>query len=72
MATPTTTSDEVRKLLNRALVTIAPHARGQGVIGDWREVWGEVTLAIEDLRAAADLIHQQVPRGLAPGVPSGK
>jgi hypothetical protein len=39
----------------------APVARGAGPIGDWRETWLAVTLAVHELEGVLMLIRRQFP-----------
>ena len=53
--------DELRMRVAHAVTLLAPVARGAGPIGDWRDTWLAVTLAVHELEGVLMLIRKQLP-----------
>jgi hypothetical protein len=47
--------------LGHAITLLSPIARGSGPIGDWRDTWLGVTLALHELEGVLTLIRRQLP-----------
>ena len=54
-------ADELRMRLGHAITLLSPIARGSGPIGDWRDTWLGVTLALHELEGVLTLIRRQLP-----------
>ena len=52
---------ELRMRVAHAVTLLAPVARGAGPIGDWRDTWLAVTLAVHELEGVLMLIRKQLP-----------
>jgi hypothetical protein len=56
-----TTTDDVRARLSHVIAMLSPLARGAGAIGDWRDAWFVVTLAVHELETTLRIIRKQLP-----------